>query len=268
MSEAGSQELARADAGERLLDLPCRFRRSGAWIQERQHAREPILCRGHRAEEQRARRDAQGQEVPDLRPRREHHAAGEQRHEQRHREMRLEKDQTGHRHENDDERQHALLELAQLLTLFGGEHGAPHHDRELRELGGLQRQHAEVDPATRAIDRRRDGMREGQQRNNQQQRRDPEQRPRPTSPAMIVGAREHDREQAPDHRADRLPQREAGADLATGGRDETRRPVDRRQAEDDQDRGDDGEQPSFPRHSASTSRRNVAPRSSKFLNMS
>ncbi len=58
---------------------------------------------------------------------------------------------------------------------------------------------------------------------------------------MIVGPCEHDREQTADRRADRLSQREARADLTTGGRDETRRPVYRRQAEDDQHRGDDGE---------------------------
>ena len=262
MAEARAEELARPDTGERLLHLPRRFLRCGAGVEKRQHAGHPVLRGCDGAEQQRRRGDAQGQKMPDACARGEEYAAAENRHEDRHRQMRLEKDEADHRQEDHDERQQALLEVAHLLALLGGQHGAPHHHGELRQLGWLQREEPEVHPAACAIDRGRDGMRKWQQGNQQQQAGDAEQRPGPVPPAVVVQSREHDRQQAAHRRAHGLPQREAGADLATGHGDEARRAVDRGQPEDDQHRRDDGEQPALPGHSAAMSRRNVAPRSS------
>ena len=105
-------------------------------------------------------------------------------------------------------------------------------------------------------------MREREQRDEEQQSRDAEEGPRPLAPPMVIGACEYDREEPADHGADGLSQRDAGADLAARGRDQARGAVDGRESEDDQDRGDDEQQSPFPGHCASTSRRNVAPRSS------
>ncbi len=176
--------------------------------------------------------------------------------------MGLEENQPDDGHENDDKGKHAVLEVAQLFSLLGGQHRAPHDDGEFRELGGLQREDAEVHPAPRAIDCRRDGVGEGQQRDEEEEHRDTEQRPGPIAPAMVVGAREDGRQQTADRCAHRLAQREARADLAAGRGDETRRAVHGREPEHDQHRRDNRQEPPFPGYSASTIRLNVAPRCS------
>ena len=171
----------------------------------------------------------------------EQHAPGENRDEQRHRQMGLEEDQCDHGNENDDEGQHAALKVAKLIALLRREHGTPDDDRELRQLGWLQRQHTKIHPAAGAVDRRSDRVREWQQRHEQQHTGDAEERPRPAAPAMVIHPRESDREQTANRRPDRLAQREAGADLAAGRRHETGSAVDGREAEDDEHRRDDGE---------------------------
>jgi len=224
--------------------------------------REPVLRGRHRAEQQRSRRRAQGEEVPDSRAGGEQHAAREEGDEQRHGEMGLEENEPDDGPEDDDKGKHAVLEVTQLFPLLGGQHRAPHHDGEFRELGGLQREDAEVHPAPGAIDGRRDEVRERQQRNDEEEHRDAQQWPGPLAPAMVVGAGEDDRQQAAHRCADRLAEREARANLAAGHGHETRRAVHRGETENDQHRRDDREQPSFPGYSASTIRRNVAPRCS------
>jgi len=84
----------------------------------------------------------------------------------------------------------------------------------------------------------------------------------PSAAAVVIDAGEDDGEQAADGGTHRLTQCEARADLAAGDRHEARRTVHRREAEYDEHGRHDREQSSLPHHRASTSRRNVAPRSS------
>ena len=137
LPDSHTQQLPRPDPGERLLDLPRGFVGRRAGIQEREDPRDPVLRGGDGAEQQRACRRSEHEEVADARAGREQDAAGQHRNEQRHRQVRLEKDQPGHRQENHNERQNTPLEVAQLLTLFRREHRAPHHDGKLGQLRGL-----------------------------------------------------------------------------------------------------------------------------------
>ena len=74
--------------------------------------------------------------------------------------------------------------------------------------------------------------------------------------------RKHDRQETADRRPDGLPQRETRTDLAARRRHKTGGAVDGREAEDDEHRRNDGEEPRLPLFHPATRRRNVAPRSS------
>src|SRR5438477_188308 len=167
LSEADAEQPSRPDADERLMHLPRRFGGGASGIEKRDHPGQPILRARDRAEQERRRRHREREKVADAGAGREQDDPGEQRHEQRHREVRLEKDQRQERCQHDDEGQQAVLERADALAFFRREHGGPDHHRELGKLGGLHRDEAEVDPAARAVDAGGDAVGEGQQRDEE-----------------------------------------------------------------------------------------------------
>src|SRR5438128_2564416 len=246
LSQPHAEQPPGADPDERLVDLPRRLGRRAARIQERDHASEPVLRARDGAEEHRRGRQPEREEVPDTRAGGEQHDAREQGHEQRHREVRLEKDQGDHGRQHDDERQQPVLKGPDALALLGGEHRGPEDDPELGELGWLHRDESEVDPATRAVDGRSEGVREGEEGEQQQHGDHAEHRPGGAPPAAVVRAREERGDDAAHRRAERLLQSEARADLPARDRKQARGPVHRREAEHHEDRGHEYEETRLP----------------------
>ena len=138
LADPHAEQPPRADADERLVHLPGRLGGRAARIQEREHARQPVLRGGHRAEHERGGPDGEQQEVADLRARREQHDPGEQRDEQRHREIGLEEDEPDERcRRSRASGSTPRRKLRISVALLGREHRRPDHHGDLGELGGL-----------------------------------------------------------------------------------------------------------------------------------
>ena len=76
-----------------------------------------------------------------------------------------------------------FLNSRTCVALLRRQHGAPDDDREPRQLGRLEADRPELDPAPGAVDRRRDRVGEGQHRDEEQHDGDQQQRPGQRAPA-------------------------------------------------------------------------------------
>lgn len=202
-------------------------------------------------------------------------AGGEQHHQRQQadldggREVGLDEEQQRERHHDGEHGQQAAAEAADLRPLLGAQHRRPDDDRELRQLGDLHR-HSQLQPAAGAVDARRDGVREGEDEHQQHPTGDEDDRPGEGADALEVDAGGEQEEEAAGERPDELVEDERAADHPPLLDEDGRGGVDRREAEGDEDRGNDDEEARFPaeeplalRHqSAPTSRLKVRPRSS------
>ncbi len=68
--------------------------------------------------------------------------------------MTLERDQAAQDDHDDDERQDAVAEGPHFVAVGGDEGGEGHDDGDLRQLGGLEADARDLDPALGAVGRR------------------------------------------------------------------------------------------------------------------
>ena len=92
-AKADSEQLARANPHQRLMDLKASFRRCVPGIKEGQHTGETILDIANLMEDQNHPHTGDQNEMPDLGSGGEQHEAAEQRHQRSHREVGLQQDQ-------------------------------------------------------------------------------------------------------------------------------------------------------------------------------
>ena len=157
-------------------------------------------------------------------------------------EVGLQQDQHGRDGGNRQHRQHVdvpdLALAPRALGAFGDDERHPGADRQLGELGRLDRHPADHDPAARAVDR-------GSHRQHEQQadqRGDVDHRGQDPHPAVVRG-RDEDGEHEPDRDVDQVSAQE-GQGVAAGERVllRGRRPHEQR-PEDEQGRGREQQRP-------------------------
>ena len=211
---------------------------------------------------------------PILAPGSEQHEPAQEGHQRGHREVGLQQDQEGHQPQHDEERQHSLLELTDLLALLGRQHRAPDDHGDARQLRRLKAHRAQLHPAPGAVDRTRDPLGERQHRDQQQHQRHQQQRPRQRPPPVVVLPRGQQEQHAAEQRSAELSHREVEPDVLAVHRRQARGAVGGGDAESEQQRGDRAQQAGLPAHLArvpdrrplshiaSTACRKRAPRSS------
>ena len=148
-AEAGADEVARSQPDERLHDLVARARAVGRWIHERQQPG-PAVGRGHRHDQ--GQPDQGGHHLHD-RP--EPHARDEQQgqrdeaedHGRAH--VRLGQDQDAGEAGDEEQRADDAAVGGVLIEAAGDEVGCEEREGQLHQLGRLQAELPEADPAAR-----------------------------------------------------------------------------------------------------------------------
>src|SRR5581483_1362193 len=213
-----------------------------------------------------------GGEEREPRPRDEEDRADDEEDRERGAEVRLDEHQERERPDEEPDRAPELLEGARR-RLPREIRREPEDDRELRELRRLEDERPDGDPAAGSVDPGADG----EDAEAEDERRDDERR-RDRAQPLEVEARQEEEESDAGDRVDRLP-----LDVALRVRVPERgraggRAVDHHEAEKDEcGRDEDDDVPlelewlglcPLAHGSSSTRRRNVSPRSSKFVNWS
>ena len=166
---------ARADCGDRLIDVPG----GAAWILRRIREAYDALSlvvlqdvdpeRGPGPEDERRAGEADREQQRDLRPASpgdEQRRAEDPRVDDRRAEVRLQEDEQ-HRHRGEADRRKGRLPLVDPLAPVGEERGQEEHEQELPELGRLEAEGPDVDPAPRVADARAEQGRQDEHRDQE-----------------------------------------------------------------------------------------------------
>src|SRR5947209_14866351 len=234
-ADALAEDSAVSEREPRLDDLEPAASRIGPRIDEREDAAQPVRRHPDRHHERRQRREQDEAEVTGVATGQEQERERERDERQTIAEIRLSQDEQGQDTGYRERRYEPALEIGDRLALLREKRGEIDDERELGQLGRLERDGPEPDPAPGAVDRlaeRRD------QYQHQEDAREDQERQDERLEAAIVDADRHPQagraEQRPE---DLLLEKEVRIVEAVGRHDRARR-VDHHHARREQNDGD------------------------------
>jgi hypothetical protein len=245
LAEPDAGEPARPDRDQRLPHLEAGARRVRGGVQERHDALRAKPDPELRAQ-QRQREQPEEREVRDAAAGGEHDQPAEQRDQARGREVRLEQDRHEQQPPPDQERDEPAREACELALLLHRERGRPHDDGDLRQLGGLEGDRADREPAPGPVHLGRERARARQDHDHEQQHHRGQQRPGAHAPEAVGDACRRPEHEQPGRRAAGLPADVVPVRKILALREEAARRVERDQPERDEHERAHHERGGFP----------------------
>ena len=267
VAEPGPEEPARSDPDHRLDRLVAGALRVAPGVEEAKDSRTPVRLEPGGGDAEHGDDRPGGKQRAGRRARDRKHPAEHEDERDRRTQVRLGEEQDAEDPDQEADRARELLERLRSATAPGQEPRRPDGERELRELGRLEDDRAERQPASGPVDRRaehEDGEAEHEAQQHEQGRE--------LLQRAEVDPGEDEEEDEPERRVHGLPlQVRVGITVRDRGRGRGRA-VDHHEAERDERERDQDEDLDVERGalhaSVSTSRRTESPRSSKLRNWS